>query len=124
MVMVLEQLMIAQIADIGRQRAPHEACGLLLPTPVRGVQVVELANHAVSSTDSFEMKGAEMLQALEMIFQGDVPESIIPGLTVWHTHPSGGVGPSRFDLRNKPANLSSLVVTLFDDGRPPLATRF
>lgn len=123
MVMVLEQEMINTIADIGRTRGPHEACGLLLPTPIRGVQVIELPNHSESPEDSFELRGNDMISALETVL-GTVTEDMIPGLTVWHTHPSGGVGPSRMDLQNKAAYMNNLVVTLFDDGKPPLATWF
>lgn len=43
-------------------------------------------------------------------------------ITAWHTHPSGNVGPSEFDLKYKPPKLRSLVVTLFEDGKSPLAT--
>ena len=124
MVMVLEQQMVNRIAQIGRAAAPNEACGLLLPTPINGVQVIELPNRSTEPRDSVEMKGEDMLLALEMVFRGDFPEELIDGLTAWHTHPGGHVGPSKFDLENKPARLKSLVVTLFDDGKPPLATWF
>lgn len=124
MVMVLEQEMVNMIAQIGRDRAPTEACGLLLPVEVNGIQVVELPNRAKKPQDSFEMRGSDMILALEQVFRGDFPENLIPSLTAWHTHPGGNVGPSRYDLKNKPANINSLVVTLFNDGRPPLATWF
>ena len=123
MVMVLEQEMINTIAQIGRANSPNEACGLLLPTPIRGVQVIELPNHSENPEDSFELHGTEMMAALEQVL-GTVTEEMIPGLTVWHTHPSGGVGPSRMDLRNKAAYMNNLVVTLFNDGKQPLATWF
>lgn len=122
MVMVLEQEMINRIAHIGRATSPNEACGLLLPTPINGVQVIQLPNRSLEPQDSVEMRGEDMLLALEQIFQDDFPEELIPGLTVWHTHPGGNVGPSRFDLENKPAHMKSLVVTLFKDKRAPLAT--
>lgn len=123
MVMVLEQQLVSQIAQIGHQRAPAEACGLLLPMPVYGIQIIELPNRAKKPHDSFTMKGEDMLLALEQTFRGDFPEDLIDSLTVWHTHPGGNVGPSRFDLHNKPARLKSLVVTL-REGEPPLATWF
>lgn len=116
MVLILEPDVVNQIAEIGRQRAPHEACGLLLPTPINGRQIIELPNHSSSPTDSFEMLGEDMLKALEMTFQGDFPEDLIPSLTAWHTHPKGNLGPSPFDMMNKPAHLKSLVVSLEDSG--------
>lgn len=124
MVMVLEHKLIQQIAAIGESRRPNEACGLMLPVAVNGVQIIEVPNRAKYPKDSFEMRGEDMILALEMTFRGDFPESLIDSLTAWHTHPAGNVGPSRGDLSNKPARLKSLVVTIFDDGKPPLATWF
>lgn len=121
MVMILEKKLVDEIAGIGVKRLPNEACGILLPTPIRGVQVIELPNRSATPHDSFEMLGSDMLLALEMVMQGDFPEELIPSLTAWHTHPHGNVGPSRFDMDNRPANLKSLVVTLRDK-EGPLAT--
>lgn len=121
MVMVLTPEIVTQIADIGTQRLPNEACGMLLPTPIRGVQVIEIPNRSLEPHDSFEMWGSDMLLALEMVFQGDFPQELVPSITAWHTHPHGHVGPSKFDMDNKPANIKSLVVTL-REGEGPLAT--
>lgn len=123
MVMVLEQKLVWEIAEIGWSREPAEACGLLLPTPVNGVQILEIPNRSKKPHDSFEMKGDDMLLALEAVFRGDFPEQLVESLTAWHTHPKGNVGPSREDLKNKPAKIRSLVVTL-KRGEPPLATWF
>jgi proteasome lid subunit RPN8/RPN11 len=115
--MVLEQRMIDTIAELGRTRAPNEACGLLLPVPLRGKQVIELPNRSKTPEDAFEMWGTDMVLALEPLFPNhELPETFIPTLTAWHTHPGGGLGPSRADLQNKPAYLQSLVVTLMPDG--------
>lgn len=124
MVMVLEQEMVNIISEIGRKRAPNEACGLLLPTKVNGTQVIEMPNRSLEPLDSFEMKGEDMVLALELLFRGPFPEEMVPGLTAWHTHPRGHVGPSPFDMRNKSGNMKNLVVTIFDNGKPPLATWF
>lgn len=124
MVMVLEQEMVNAIAHIGRAAKPNEACGLLLPTHINGVQVIELPNRSAEPRDSVEIRGEDMVMALEQVFRGEFPEDLVPGLTVWHTHPSGHVGPSTFDLENKSVHMQNLVVTLFEDGKPPLATWF
>lgn len=121
MVMVLEQEMVNQIAMIGRAASPNEACGLMLAMPINGVQIIELPNRSLEPQDSVEMRGQDMILALERVFRGDFPEELIESLTVWHTHPAGNVGPSQFDLENKSVHLKSLVVTLFED-KPPLAT--
>src|SRR5690242_10965400 len=126
MVMVIEQKMVNAIADCGRSSAPNEACGLLLPYAVNGVQVIELPNRSSTPRDSFEMRGEDMLMALERAFRGvatlEELEEIIPKIAAWHTHPAGNMGPSEYDLKNKPENFKSLVVTLFTDGSPPLPT--
>lgn len=123
MVMVLEDRLVREIARIGRDRVPCEACGLLLPYRVNGVQVLEMPNRSRMPHDSFEMHGEDMVIALETVFRGEIPDEIIPELTAWHTHPRGNVGPSRADLENRPKHLKSLVVTLVD-GADPLATWF
>jgi proteasome lid subunit RPN8/RPN11 len=119
MVMVLEVQMVEEIATIGRLRAPTEACGLLLPFPLGGRSVWEVPNRSKTPHDSFHMRGQDMAIILENLFpDGEVPEEVLGGLTAWHTHPSGNVGPSWFDLHNKPANIRSLVVSLDPMGVP------
>lgn len=124
MVMVLEQKLVQEIARIGRLRAPNEACGLMLPTEVNGVQVIELPNRAKKPLNDFVMTGSDMILALEQVFRGDFSEDLIPSLTAWHTHPRGNVGPSKEDMHHKPAHIKSLVVTIHPDGKPPQATWF
>lgn len=123
MVAVLEVEMIEEIARFGRLRAPAEACGLLLPAPIEGRWVWELPNRSKKPHTSFEMQGPDMILLLESLFKQnlDLIETLIPTLTAWHTHPAGNVGPSLFDLRNKPAHFKSLVVSLPKQGKP-LAT--
>lgn len=127
MVMVLEVELVERIARIGRERYPNEACGLLLPVPVRGFQVLEVPNRSTSPEEEFIMWGSDMMLVLEPLFpDADLLETLISeqGLTAWHTHPGGNIGPSKADLENKPAKLRSLVVTLLEDGRRPVATWF
>ena len=64
MVMVLEVEIVEAIARIGRLRSPAEACGLLLPTPINGKQVIEIPNRAKQSHDTFEMLGSDMMMEL------------------------------------------------------------
>lgn len=119
MVAVLEVEMVEEITRLGRLRAPNEACGLLFPAPIKGRWVWELPNRSLTPHDSFEMHGEDMMILLETALDGDheLIRKMVPGLTAWHTHPGGNVGPSLFDLRNKPANLKSLVVSLSPSGQ-------
>lgn len=124
MTMVLEVQIVEAIAQLGRLRQPAEACGLLLPTPVKGKQVIEIPNRAKRSHDTFEMAGADMMMELEKLMSWESIETLLQkkDITAWHTHPSGGLGPSSMDLKYKAPNMRNLVVTLFEDGKRPLAT--
>lgn len=122
MVMVLEQEIVNEIAQIARLRAPNEACGILLPYPHRGRSVWELPNRAKNKKHEFVATGEDMMLVLEGWLPEEPSAELISGITVWHTHPRGNLGPSKFDLQNKPAFLRSLVVTLYEDGTPPKAT--
>lgn len=124
MVMVLEQAMVDAIAKIGQAAYPNEACGLLLPEPVRGGQVVELPNRSKEPRDSVEIDLDDIIVQLEILYGDEVPSTILPNITWWHTHPGGNVGPSKFDMENKPPQLKCLVVTLFPDGRAPVPAWF
>lgn len=119
MVMVLEKTMLDEIVRIGRDRAPSEACGIILPEPVRNRWVWECANRSETPHDSFTMTGKDIIMLLERIYEDPPAPEMVAQMVVWHTHPKGGVGPSTFDLQNKPAKLRCLVVSLGDN---PLAT--
>lgn len=125
MVMTLEQHMVDEIAAIGKLRLPNEACGVLLPYPLKGQQVIEIPNRADFPLDSFTMLGNDIELELNMHIESRVTEEqvrdILVNITFWHTHPKGNVGPSREDMRDKPPFGKSLVVSL---GDPPLATWF
>jgi proteasome lid subunit RPN8/RPN11 len=127
MVMVLEDSLVREIARVGQERLPNEACGLLLPLAINGRQVLEVPNRSRKPHDSFEMKGSDIFLALQGVYGEDLSmdqvDRMIPDIAVWHTHPHGGVGPSKADMDNKPDRFKSLVVTL-REGEPPLATWF
>lgn len=121
MVMVLEQAVVDEIARIGRERSPNEACGILLPVPHKGKSVFELPNRSRMPADSFELWGSDMVLQLEAL-DPDYCENL-NDLTVWHTHPKANVGPSKADLDNKPSVFTHLVVAIPENG-PPVATWF
>lgn len=127
MTLMLEQKTIEYIGHIGDERRPNEACGLIIPIQGELPRVVELPNRSKFPHDSFEMLGTDIFLVLQSIFGEDLTvdevENFISEMVVWHTHPGGNVGPSRADMRNKPAKFQSLVVTLREK-EPPLATWF
>jgi len=117
MVMVLEDRMVQEIARIGRRRAPAEACGLLLPHPVNGKQIIELPNRAIDGEHEFTMWGEDIALIVEDLQEHqEIKPQFLRETAIWHTHPRGNLGPSRFDMEHKPPEFQSLVVTLFEDG--------
>lgn len=115
MVMVLEPTVVREIERIGWERAPAEACGILLPYPWRGQQVWEMPNRSNTPHDEFIMKGEDIALTLEDWLE-ETPEGLWTQIVAWHTHPSGNLGPSKADLERRPKkNLRCLVVTLYPD---------
>jgi proteasome lid subunit RPN8/RPN11 len=110
---------LPEIEKLGQLRAPTEACGLLLDTPVlragQVTHVIELPNRSLEPS-SYEVLASDIRLAMEGI--EDVEDA-----AVWHTHPSGHIGPSRLDMQNRPTQtIPMLVVALTPDG--PIATWF
>lgn len=99
----IEGLVEQELHRLCLLRAPHEAVGLIIGDR----QVVELTNWSKSPNDSFEIHKADIVTALTQDFD-------ITTLTIWHSHPSGGVGPSRIDMQQKVPNVAHLVITLVD----------
>jgi proteasome lid subunit RPN8/RPN11 len=122
-VQVLEDWMVEEIAAIGEQRRPNEACGILLPYKVKNHQVIEMPNRSKTPHDSVLMTGEDIVIELAMLFGENqmLPEGIAEQLTFWHTHPEGHLGPSPYDLHNKAKVGLNLVVSL---GEEPKATWF
>lgn len=104
---------LASIGRIGHLRAPNEACGLLLVTPHRGRSIVELPNRSKTPLDSYMFYGSDARIELE---------GYDDGFVIWHTHPGGGIGPSRDDMKTRHAEFWYLVVALTETG--PVATFF
>jgi len=77
-------------------------------------RVIELPNRSMDARKGFVLFPADVKLALEglKIDWGQVDWATI---TLWHSHPSGGVGPSRIDMKNKLPQLNHLVVTLTED---------
>lgn len=109
---------LSEIAVLGRRAKPKETCGVLLPSPWKGRWVVEIENTSSTPHDSFEFTTKELREALAEWFdeaKGQNPFDLV----LWHTHPSGGVGPSRVDVQAKIKGVTHLVVALTNDGPVP-----
>lgn len=111
---------LQEIFEIGLRRHPIEACGMLLPVDYKGSQVVELPNRSLEASSSYVIWSDDVEVALgEWAHQVDATTR--DAVSVWHTHPSGLVGPSRRDMRSRLPGISYLVVAL---GERPIPTWF
>jgi proteasome lid subunit RPN8/RPN11 len=96
---------------------PREACGVLLAYPHASFKrVIELPNHSTAESE-YEVHTGDILEKLTPIEL----ERLSP-IAIWHTHPSGFIGPSADDLRTKVAGIPYLVISMTAAG--PVATWF
>lgn len=61
------------------------------------------------------MLGTDMMMELERTFDKPITEEMLEGITAWHTHPKGNVGPSKADMECKSPLLKHLVITLCEN---------
>lgn len=113
----LTDKLLDDIAEIGRKRMPAEACGVLLPKAWRGRQVWEMPNRSMEPQTSFAFKSSDIMVELEG-WVANNPEDW-DNIVIWHTHPRGGIGPSREDMRGKLPKVGHLVVSLTESGPVP-----
>jgi proteasome lid subunit RPN8/RPN11 len=118
---VITEDLIQEIVTIGDLRLPNEACGVLLPTPHRNKRVFEIPNRSKYPANSFEMHSDDIVMEIEDWIIENPSSACWEQVTIWHTHPSGGVGPSRVDLQNRIEKCGNLVISL---GSKPVATWF
>lgn len=114
----LTDQLLDEIWKIGIDRQPTEACGILLPTRWQGRQVFEMPNRSLRPQNSFEFRTGDLVMVLEDWFHS-VGREAWNDVTLWHTHPAGGVGPSRTDMQCKVPEIGHLVVALTDEGPVP-----
>lgn len=114
-------LALKEIEEIGKLRLPNEACGVLLDTHWRKANgspswVKELPNRSVVGGGTYRVDADDIRLVLEGLEE-------VEDVAIWHTHPSGLVGPSKGDMRNRPAaNIYMVVIALTENG--PIATWF
>lgn len=107
---ILEERLLSQLRDIALERLPQEAVGLILPNGT----VVELENFSDSPLNSFAIKSKSLSSAV-MGNGWPLTTETLEKTTIWHSHPSGGIGPSTRDLRAKVPPFSFLVLTLTEE---------
>lgn len=106
-VLVLSKKTQQVLESVARDSYPHEAVGLIDGAG----NVWELTNTHKHPESGFEISRDDIRAVVEQTGFNGLSEA-----TIWHSHPSGGVGPSRVDLQNKSPFKYHLVVTLTDGG--------
>lgn len=75
--------------------------------------VKELPNRSMGGSGTYRVDPADIRMALEGLEE-------VEDVAIWHTHPSGFVGPSKGDMENRPdPNIYMVVVALTDAGPVP-----
>ena len=101
-----------QILQAGQERAPDEACGIITPD----LRVVTLPNVTPNgSTSSYAVANDDLIEAIDDYVErsGVQPQSLTRAhFIIWHTHPSGQVGPSHGDMTNREPGFTYCVVAL------------
>lgn len=114
-------LALAEIEQLGKLRAPNEACGVLLDVAWRKPNgapswVKELPNRSMGGEGSYRVDAEDIRLVLEGLEE-------VEDVAIWHTHPSGYIGPSEGDMVNRPeSGIYMVVISLTDNG--PIATWF
>lgn len=114
-----------RIVDIIARAGDKEAVGLLWRGPGEPEIVVELYNMSHQPESSYVVHVDSMVRAFADAYGGDKDELMAldwSHLTLWHSHPSGLVGPSRKDMQSKLPDLRYMVIAMTDDG--PVVTEF
>lgn len=96
-----------ELEQLAREASPYEAVGIIS----HDGSVYPLPNRHKEPQSAFELHKQDLIELIEYH-----PELVLTELTLWHSHPSGGVGPSRVDMQNKTPIRYHLVVTLLKDG--------
>lgn len=78
--------------------------------------VKELPNRSTDGPGTYRVEAADIRLVMEGLEE-------VEDVAVWHTHPSGFIGPSQGDMQNRPdSNIYMVVISLTENG--PVASWF
>lgn len=106
MSVLLADDLLSDIVRLGEAALPYEACGVIC----QGV-VISVPNRAPDPTRSYLIQANEITEAVTAAC-GPLTHDMVDDLIIWHTHPSGLVGPSREDMTHRLENYRYLVVAM------------
>jgi len=114
---------LKEIIQAGFDSHPNETGGLLFPNLIsrkgKLTWIAILDNIAVEPTTMMEFNRDQFIAAGLEYVQTEVDWEL---LTIWHTHPSGGVGPSRKDMQKRIPQMGNLVIALKLNDRTGIPT--
>lgn len=102
---------VDRILLVAEGQGSLETCGVVTPDS----QVVQLPNISPSPTRAFEISSEDLVNSIsEYVDRAGVdPTELTRGhFIIWHTHPSGLIGPSKGDIKNKVEGFQYVVITL------------
>lgn len=100
---------LREMTEAGVLALPSETGGILFPEPLGSSWIKVLSNHAPDPIRGIKFDREEIIQGClpaihELADWGKI--------TIWHTHPGGGIGPSRADMRGRIKQMGNLVITI------------
>ena len=104
---LIEGSLRRQLLEVTLSEAPREAVGIIWQD-----QVHTLPNTSQYPENQFAVNLGDLRNLIDEL---KVPWEQLHGeVYFWHSHPSGGVGPSRFDATHKTPMRNHLVVSLVE----------
>lgn len=91
---------------------PCEAVGFIWRPPGMPEAVIPLQNTSEAPENSYAIEVEEAARAFTDFTGRDIVDVAEGDLLLWHSHPSGFVGPSQGDLAEKLPGLRYMVVVL------------
>lgn len=104
---LIERKLKTRLLQIVRFESPKEAVGIIYQG-----KVFQLKNISESPHNSFAVDVTELKLLLR--HRTSNIQDIQDNVYFWHSHPAGGVGPSREDMRNKTPLKHHLVLSYVD----------
>lgn len=92
--------------------SPQEAVGFIWRRPGQAEAVIPLRNESEDPENSYAIDVRAAARAFTDFTGHDIVDVAEDDLLLWHSHPSGFVGPSQGDLAEKLPGLRYMVVVL------------
>lgn len=100
-------VVIPRILEYGMLESPREACGVIIPD--LGAPADSWVHKMINRSETPEFAySIDPATVRALVTDAKAWEDVL----VWHTHPSGLVGPSKPDMEARIPGLRYLVVTL------------